>query len=199
MITARGTFPVRISIHSPLLLIQVLLTVKNRRTRDYQPAFGGQIKTSSFDINTGFLCGYIARPALNMSVPSTSNIPDFLSEPSLATLQQALPAITTASVVFVALISFFVFTRKSRFPVANAPAWFEPTILKRLEYLKDGYMVYERARKQYGSQPFKLISNSADMIVLPVKYANVLRSDSRFTFGKTVIIVSKSCGTSPTY
>lgn len=119
-----------------------------------------------------------------MTVPSSSSLPDFLSEPSFTTIKQAFPVITTISLAIVALISFVVFTQRSKYPIANAPAWLELTTLRRMKYMKDGHTVLDNALKQYGEKPFKLLTNSGMVTVFPPEYANMIRNERQLVFAK---------------
>ena len=115
---------------------------------------------------------------------------DFLSESSRAAITEALPVITTVTLVIATLV-LFLCTQKSKYPIVNAPAWYEPTVLKRLEFLKHGAEIYDNARKQYANRPFKMICHVGEATVLPTKYADVIRNERRLTFGKSITYVSK--------
>ncbi|EUC36836.1 hypothetical protein COCCADRAFT_33839 [Bipolaris zeicola 26-R-13] len=122
-----------------------------------------------------------------MTIPSSSGVPRFLLEPSFASIKQALPVVTTASLVLISFLIFFaVWAPKSEYPLANAPTWFETTGSKRKKFMKDGVKIFNDALKRYGKKPFKLITNSGVTTVFPPEYANIMRSERHLVFGKAV-------------
>lgn len=125
-----------------------------------------------------------------MTVPSSSSNADVRSGPSLDSVKQAIPIITTVSLAIVALISFLVISHQSKLPVVNGPGWFELTTFKRLNFMKNGADILRDARKRYHSQPYNLVMSAGLITMLPPKYAQIIRNDPRLSFGHSFARVS---------
>jgi hypothetical protein len=109
---------------------------------------------------------------LSMSASTSSQIPYPLSEPSLDELGQSLPAIITISLVIVAVLSFVAITGRSKIPLANPPRWNQIALSKR-----------------YGKQPYRLISDSGEILVLPPAYAATIHNETDLSFGQSADLV----------
>ncbi|EUC35851.1 hypothetical protein COCCADRAFT_24272 [Bipolaris zeicola 26-R-13] len=122
-----------------------------------------------------------------MSAPRTSHLPNLLLDPSPDTTEKVLPTVITMSLAVVTLIvSMFILTNRSKLPLANPPAWFQPMLVKRIEFMKSGPSVLDMARKSYGKQPYRLINHIGEIIVLPPSYANTIRNEPRLNFGEAL-------------
>jgi hypothetical protein len=97
-----------------------------------------------------------------------------------------MPIITTVSLAVVALISFVIITsNKSKIPLANPPDHFQTAFSRQVEFITHGLKVLENARKRYGKQPYRLITNAGEMLVLPPSYAQMIRNEKALHFGTT--------------
>jgi hypothetical protein len=126
---------------------------------------------------------------LSMSASTSSQIPYPLSEPSLDELGQSLPAIITISLVIVAVLSFVAITGRSKIPLANPPRWNQIALSKRIEFSKNGRAIMSEARKRYGKQPYRLISDSGEILVLPPAYAATIHNETDLSFGQSADLV----------
>ncbi|RMZ71446.1 ent-kaurene oxidase [Pyrenophora seminiperda CCB06] len=121
-----------------------------------------------------------------MSIPRSSHTSKHLGEISMDTISHSSLVITTITLVAVTLISFAVFTNRSKYPLANPPRWFETRLTKRLEFMKHGPAIIEDARKLYGNQPYKLLTDLGECFVLPPPYANIIRNEKDLSFSKAI-------------
>jgi cytochrome P450 monooxygenase-2 len=98
----------------------------------------------------------------------------------------SMPIITTVSLGVVALISLVIIaSNKSKIPLANPPDRFKTAFSRQLEFITHGLDVVENARKRYGEQPYRLITNVGEMLVLPPSYAQMIRNEKSLHFGTT--------------
>ncbi|KAH6616256.1 cytochrome P450 [Boeremia exigua] len=120
-----------------------------------------------------------------MTNPKPSMTP--LSElPFLDIIKLSMPIITTVSLAVAALISLVIITsNKSKIPLANPPDRFRTAFSRQVEFITHGLEVVEKARKQYGKQPYRLITNVGETIVLPPSYAQTIRNEKALHFGTT--------------
>ncbi|KLU85161.1 hypothetical protein MAPG_04191 [Magnaporthiopsis poae ATCC 64411] len=61
-------------------------------------------------------------------------------------------------------------------PLVNPPGFLQTETQKRLEYMRDGFKIFNEAKKKHPGKPFKLISNIGRMTVLPPDRANEVKS-----------------------
>ncbi|KAH7069376.1 cytochrome P450 monooxygenase-like protein [Paraphoma chrysanthemicola] len=111
-----------------------------------------------------------------------------LSEsPSLDIMALSMPLITTVSLAVVALISLIIIinSSKSKIPLANPPDRFQTVFSRRVEFITHGLKIIDNARKRYGKQPYRLITDVGEIIVLPPSYAQTIRNDKALHFGTT--------------
>ncbi|KAH7076351.1 cytochrome P450 [Paraphoma chrysanthemicola] len=106
--------------------------------------------------------------------------------PSLDIMTLSMPVITTVSLAVVALISLLIInSNKSKFPLANPPDRFQTAFSRQLEFITHGLKVMEDARKRYGKQPYRLITDVGEILVLPPSYAQTIRNEKALHFGTT--------------
>ncbi|KAG5979292.1 hypothetical protein E4U55_005332 [Claviceps digitariae] len=70
------------------------------------------------------------------------------------------------------------------FPALNSPKWYELKIVKQLRFLSNGIQELARARCSSNGNPFRLLTNSREIIVLPPSYADILVNEDRLSFAK---------------
>ena len=120
-----------------------------------------------------------------MTNPKPSFVP-MLESPSLDMTTMSMPIITTVSLGVVALISLVVIvSNKSKFPLTNPLDRFKTAFSRQVEFITHGLEVVENARKRYGKQPYRLITNVGEMLVLPPSYAQMIRNEKALHFGTT--------------
>ncbi|KAF7678873.1 hypothetical protein GT037_002621 [Alternaria burnsii] len=120
-----------------------------------------------------------------MTNPKPSFVP-ILESPSLDMTTMSMPIITTISLAVVALISLAIITsNKSKIPLANPPDRFHTAFSRQVEFITHGLEVVENARKRYGKQPYRLITNVGEMLVLPPSYAQTIRNEKSLHFSTT--------------
>lgn len=90
----------------------------------------------------------------------------------------SMPIITTLSLGVVALISLVVIvSNKSKIPLTNPLDRFKTAFSRQVEFITHGLEVMENARKRFGKQPYRLITNVGEMLVLPPSYAHMIRNE----------------------
>ncbi|KAH0600194.1 hypothetical protein MHUMG1_01190 [Metarhizium humberi] len=92
---------------------------------------------------------------------------------------------------FVLLALVALYLRMSRhaqqnadFTLANPPKWYELKIVKQIHFLFNGISELDKAREKANGNPFRLLTNSREIIVLPPSYAEVLNAEDRLSFAK---------------
>lgn len=90
--------------------------------------------------------------------------------------------------VLLALLALYYRTTRqdSRgdFPVLNSPKWYELKIVKQARFLFNGIDELAKARRSSKGKPFRLLTNSREIIVLPPSYADFLVTEDRLSFAK---------------
>lgn len=127
-----------------------------------------------------------------MSATGSSQTPHSPLEPPLDALLQSFPAIITISLGIVVVLSFIAITGKSKIPLANPPRWNQITLSKQIEFLKNGRAIMNEARKRYGKQPYRLIVDSGEVLILPPAYSVTIRNEMNLSFSKTMDKVRSS-------
>lgn len=74
--------------------------------------------------------------------------------------------------------------QKSDFPLLNPVRWYELKIVKQVLFLFNGIDELARARDSSEGNPFRLLTNSREIIVLPPSYAEALNTEDRLSFAK---------------
>ncbi|USP74620.1 glycoside hydrolase family 5 protein [Curvularia clavata] len=70
-------------------------------------------------------------------------------------------------------------------------------MLERLEYLRNGTEILKQGRQRYPNQPFRLVGQAHEIIVLPPSYADMIRNDPRLHFGLSLDLMPKVPGMEP--
>lgn len=70
------------------------------------------------------------------------------------------------------------------FPALNSPRWYESKIVKQLRFLSNGIEELAKARCLSKGNPFRLLTNSREIVVLPPSYADILVNEERLSFAK---------------
>ncbi|PHH88553.1 hypothetical protein CDD83_7371 [Cordyceps sp. RAO-2017] len=73
--------------------------------------------------------------------------------------------------------------RNGDIPFANAPKWFQPRLVKQLQYLFDPVNKLESGRRMANGGPFHLLTDSFEALVLPPEYAELIKDEPHLTFG----------------
>lgn len=121
-----------------------------------------------------------------MSALRPSQAPLYPWHPPLDAITQSFPLVITISLGIVALLSFIIFTGGSKLPLANPPRWHQTVLIKRLEFLKDGRGTLDEARKRFGKQPYRLLADFGEVIVLPPDHSITIRNENSLSFGKSI-------------
>ncbi|KAI4947747.1 hypothetical protein J4E91_006570 [Alternaria rosae] len=77
-------------------------------------------------------------------------------------------------------------SKKPKPPLANPPRWNQTTLSKRIEFLKNGRAILSDARKRYGKQPYRLIVDTGECLILPPEYAVTIRNNVDLSFAKAI-------------
>ncbi|KAL1796185.1 hypothetical protein ACET3X_004725 [Alternaria dauci] len=101
---------------------------------------------------------------------------------------QSLPAVLTISLGVMIVLSFVVTTSsRSKPPLANPPRWYQPALFKRLEFQRNGRAILNEARKRYGKQLYRLITDTGECLILPPEYAGMIRNSMDLSFAEAVV------------
>ncbi|KAG5921591.1 hypothetical protein E4U42_005786 [Claviceps africana] len=66
----------------------------------------------------------------------------------------------------------------------NSPKWYELKIVKQVRFLSNGIRELARARRLSQGSPFRLLTNTREIVVLPPSYADLLAYEDRLSFAK---------------
>ncbi|KAI4917407.1 hypothetical protein J4E85_009925 [Alternaria conjuncta] len=123
----------------------------------------------------------------NVSIDGLPRVPYAPSNLSLVSLAQSSPAITAILLGLVAVLSIVVSnSEKPKPPLANPPRWNQTTLSKRIEFLKNGRAILSDARKRYGKQPYRLIVDTGECLILPPEYAAEIRNSMDLSFAQAI-------------
>ncbi|KAI3558777.1 ent-kaurene oxidase [Colletotrichum abscissum] len=67
------------------------------------------------------------------------------------------------------------------------PKWFRPTFLAQIEFFKTGKELIARGRATLRDKPYKVLAESGEIIVLPTRFANVIRNEEGLSFGAVIM------------
>ncbi|KAF4780766.1 ent-kaurene oxidase [Colletotrichum scovillei] len=67
------------------------------------------------------------------------------------------------------------------------PKWFRPTFLAQIEFFKIGKELISKGRATLPGKPYKILSDSGEVLVLPTRFANVIRNEEDLSFGAVVM------------
>ncbi|KAG6008046.1 hypothetical protein E4U21_005059 [Claviceps maximensis] len=79
------------------------------------------------------------------------------------------------------------FTRRNfrdSFSPLNSPKWYELKFVKQVRFLSNGIQELAKARCLSNGKPFRLLTNSREIVVLPPSYADILINEDRLSFAK---------------
>jgi hypothetical protein len=110
----------------------------------------------------------------------------FLSEPPLDAITQSLPLVITISLGVLAVLCFAAITHRSKVPLVNPPRWYQIGLVKRFEFMKDGRKTIHDARKRYGKQPYRVLTDTGELLVLPPDYSITIRNENGLSFGTAI-------------
>lgn len=135
----------------------------------------------------------------NSSIAELSNMNNTFSSPFLGVFtnrfQDASPYALTPShyvvllTVLITSISILSSGRKTKIPLLNGPAWWQPTLMKKLEYLKSGMGTLAEGRAKSKGKAFRLITELGDMLILPNRYCNEIRNNLDLNFRQAIMEV----------
>ncbi|KAI8171865.1 Cytochrome P450 monooygenase 2 [Colletotrichum sp. SAR 10_75] len=91
--------------------------------------------------------------------------------------------ITAFLVVLVTSVAFKLAKRDSSIPFVDPPTWLRPRPLARMDFLKTGMSVLDKAKTAVADKPFKVLSENGDLTVLPPRFAHSIRNEDDLNFG----------------
>lgn len=77
-------------------------------------------------------------------------------------------------------------TKKDDIPFINPPTWFHPRPLARMDFLKTGMQVFDKARSSVADKPYRVLSDDGDLTVLPSRFAHSIRNENDLNFGEFI-------------
>ncbi|KAI9155748.1 Dihydromonacolin L monooxygenase LovA 1 [Paramyrothecium foliicola] len=89
--------------------------------------------------------------------------------------------------ILVATISVLNSKERNKLPVINGPAWWQPTFVKKLDWIKSGLDILAEGRSKSNGNAFRVISELGDIIVLPNRFANEIRNETNLSFRRAVV------------
>ena len=114
-------------------------------------------------------------------------VPHAPSNLFLVSLAQSFPAMIAILLGLIGVLSVVVSTSgKPIHPLANPPRWNQTTLSKRIEFLKNGRAILSDARKRYGKQPYRLIVDTGECLILPPEYAATIRNSMDLSFAQAI-------------
>ncbi|KAH8589065.1 cytochrome P450 monooxygenase-like protein [Bisporella sp. PMI_857] len=98
---------------------------------------------------------------------------------------QSLPYYIT---VFLIVIVAFTLTgsNESNIPLVNPPKWLQLRITKQLYFIKNGMEILSKSRETYKGKPFRVLTGLGEIIVLPPRFAHIIRNNSSLSFGSAI-------------
>lgn len=122
-----------------------------------------------------------------MSISGLSRVPYAPPDLSLNALAQSFPAMMAILLgVMVVLWIAIGTSKKPKLPLANPPRWYQTTLSKRIEFLKNGRAILGDTRRRYGKQPYRLIVDTGECLILPPEYAAMIRNNMDLSFAKAI-------------
>ncbi|KAK2603480.1 hypothetical protein QQS21_004340 [Conoideocrella luteorostrata] len=118
-----------------------------------------------------------------MAIPSVAASVDSIAE--VTWLQQFQPSRLLPFVVLALLALYFRSTppdHRLDCPLLNPPKWYELKFVKQVQFLFHGIDELAKARCLSKGNPFRLLTNSREIVVLPPSYAEVLNTEDRLSF-----------------
>ncbi|KAJ3940419.1 uncharacterized protein N0V96_009417 [Colletotrichum fioriniae] len=67
------------------------------------------------------------------------------------------------------------------------PKWFRPTFLAQIEFFKIGKELIAKGRATLSGKPYKVLTESGEILVLPTRFANVIRNEEGLSFGAIIM------------
>ncbi|KAH6619964.1 cytochrome P450 monooxygenase-like protein [Boeremia exigua] len=98
-------------------------------------------------------------------------------------------SLIVATTILAVLLTGFLklLEEKSPYPLANPPGWFQTRMSKQIEFLRHGLEVFEKAKKIYGDNPYRLITEQGEVLVLPPSYGHKIRNEKDLSFELTLL------------
>lgn len=76
--------------------------------------------------------------------------------------------------------------KEIKVPIANPPGPFETWAQKKLESVHKGMEILHQARTRFGNKPYKMMTQSGPVIVLPRELASEIRNNPNLSFTRFV-------------
>lgn len=121
-----------------------------------------------------------------MSVPLPSKGAWLNDVPVTSAISQNQPLVITASLVILVLVSLAALHNKSKYPLVNAPGWFQLRLFKQVDFINNGMEIFERSREKYPGKPFRMLTEVGEVVVLPPSWAQDIRNSADLSFGKAL-------------
>nr|WEP24415.1 cytochrome P450 [Curvularia sp.] len=101
-----------------------------------------------------------------------------------------LTTITTSTVLLFGMIATFALvvskSNSKSFPHANQPGSLRPIFTKQSEAVQHGIEIFKKAKKQFGDNPFRMITNNGEALILPSRFVNVIRNEENLSFADAI-------------
>ncbi|KAJ0384391.1 hypothetical protein COL922a_008446 [Colletotrichum nupharicola] len=91
--------------------------------------------------------------------------------------------ITAFLVVLVTSVAFTLAKRDNSIPFVDPPTWLRPRPLARMDFLKTGMSVLDKAKSAVADKPCRVLSENGDLTVLPPRFAHSIRNEDDLNFG----------------
>ena len=127
-----------------------------------------------------------------MSDPRSSPNPYLLSDSSLGAKTNLLPLATTILLASFVAIWFAFNSRKSEYPLANPPSWFQTKLSKRIEFFRNGIGILSETKTRYGDKPYRLLTETGENLILSINDLGHVQTEKNLDFGLAIYNVSSS-------
>lgn len=74
--------------------------------------------------------------------------------------------------------AFQVVSNWKSLPVINSPRWFQPLVWVQIDFVKNGMNILASGRETFVDKPYKMITHMGDVIVLPPRFASIIRNET---------------------
>ncbi|PVI06500.1 cytochrome P450 monooxygenase-like protein [Periconia macrospinosa] len=96
-------------------------------------------------------------------------------------------SVTLVSILIASAIALVALSwNKSNIPHVNPVARFSPKTTEQLKFIKHGVEILNQAKKEFAGRAFRMINNTGEVIVLPTRFANIIRNEKNLSFALAI-------------
>ncbi|KAJ4357135.1 uncharacterized protein N0V89_001710 [Didymosphaeria variabile] len=102
-------------------------------------------------------------------------------------LKQWLPLAATVVLICLSVTWFGLVYQKTKHPLANPPHLFQLRLFKQIDFLRNGVEILMQAKKKYAGEPFRMINELGELLVLPPSHVQLMRNEEKLSFSKAIL------------